>query len=939
MREFRVAPFLFCLLFIPMVALAEQSSSLQQDEAGRILLEEGVEPWRDALDAAGVPALTFNQETQVRTVRDSHVRVLNDLLEANGGNRSAIEPELRALEDQLLLAALKFLNPAQRTGLIGAAASAEFAELNTDLPEDEAELLEYLTDLRSPAGTEDTSNDFSSGGGSSGFGGGGGGGGGGGLIIDGFSGGRMPNRDEIQEIRINENSFTAEQSNQSRGRTEVITRGGAGRFNGDATFNFGDESLDARNAFARSRPPYQQRNFIANVSGPIIRNRLTMTFSLRNNNSETGETLRAITPNGLVDDAVVRPTVQRSYTTRGTLQLSPNHNLNMSYEFGSQNSSNQNVGDFGLPEQASTNNRDNFTYQIKETAVLSSRFNNEVRFQYSGNLIQQQRVNDEPFVNVLGAFRGGGAAGNRATKLRSYDFGNLLMYTGNAWAFRFGYDGGFTRIHSNTQNNFNGTFTFNSLYDYCGVALGGFTAPQCQIELAENTGVELTGPTFSISAGIPIFEVTQWQSAMFVQSDWRATPQFTLSLGARYEWQTNIEDGNNIDPRLGFAYQLGSNTVLRGGTGTFHQRLQFFAALDLLRNDGTNQQTFEISEVVPFNGFAVNPLQSADDEAFLVPTSRRARATELAAPYTWNNELSIERSFSGGLILTGSYRFIRGIHLFRDRNLNAPYDATSATIRSCFQGLAPGYCVRPDRTSGNINQFESTGTSSSHTFRIGARQRFSFLNLNASYDFDSTYDDLAGSGGGGGGFGGGGGGGGNFNGSNIRLPSDNYDLDSEWGRSGARHRTNVSVNLRLPWEINANTIFNWNSGSPYTHETGRDDNLDTTRNDRPLGVPKNSLTGPGFFETGFDFSKAIQLRSDQVELAGPNGAAGQGPVGSGGYYGQRTGLRMTIRAQVTNLLNNVNYQSFSGVETSRFFMLPTRARNPRQMTLSARFDF
>ena len=64
----------------------------------------------------------------------------------------------------------------------------------------------------------------------------------------------------------------------------------------------------------------------------------------------------------------------------------------------------------------------------------------------------------------------------------------------------------------------------------------------------------------------------------------------------------------------------------------------------------------------------------------------------------------------------------------------------------------------------------------------------------------------------------------------------------------------------------------------------------------------------------------------------------QGPVGTGGYYGQRTGIRMTIRAQVSNLLNNVNFQSFSGVETSRFFQLPTRARNPRQIVLSVRFD-
>ena len=105
---------------------------------------------------------------------------------------------------------------------------------------------------------------------------------------------------------------------------------------------------------------------------------------------------------------------------------------------------------------------------------------------------------------------------------------------------------------------------------------------------------------------------------------------------------------------------------------------------------------------------------------------------------------------------------------------------------------------------------------------------------------------------------------------------------------------NMSVNVRLPLDINANWIFDWNTGEPYTHETGVDNNLDTTRNDRPAGVPKNSLTGPGFFETGLDFSKAIQLRSDTVEASGAPG----GPVATGGYYGQRTGVRMTIRAQV-----------------------------------------
>ena len=323
----------------------EQNSALTQAEAGRLLLNEGVEGLRGVLLAAGVPALTFNQETQVRVVYEDHVRALEEQLEPDESGDMAAG-EVRAIEEQLLLAALKFLNPAQRTALTGSVAAANFAELNSDLPEDEAELIEYLGDLRSPAATEGESGTASSGGRS---GGRSGDGANSGLIINGFSGGRMPNRDEIQEIRINENSFTSEQSTQSRGRTEVITRGGVGRFNGDVTFDFADQHLDARNAFASFRPPYQQRNLIANVSGPVFRDRLTVTFSLRNDTSEEGDTLQAKTPAGLINDAVVRPRWTRDYTTRATAQLSENNVLNVSYTWGNSSSQNQNVGGFQLP--------------------------------------------------------------------------------------------------------------------------------------------------------------------------------------------------------------------------------------------------------------------------------------------------------------------------------------------------------------------------------------------------------------------------------------------------------------------------------------------------------------------------------------------------------------------------------------------------------------
>ena len=919
-----------------------QNNALLRAEAGQMLLAEGVEGLKATLESADVPALTFDQETQIQSVYEDHVRALNELLETNGGDRSAVERQIRELEDQVLLAALKFLNPVQRAALAGSMTAAGFAALNSDLPEDEDELREYLNDLRSPAGGGGNSSggggnrsggsgNWSGGGGGNRSGGsgnwsGGGGGGGGGLSINGFgNGGRLPNRDEIQEIRINENSFTAEQPSQGRGQTQIITRGGTGGFNGDATFNFADESLDARNALTSSRPFYQQRDLRANVSGPLIRNRLTMTFGYQRNESENAANLFATTPDGIVNDALTQPGSSRSYNLNSTAQLAQNHVLNFSYSKGNQGNELNNVGNQNLAEQGSRRAVNNWNIQVKETAILSSRVNHEVRFNLTRFIQENHPLTPGEFnINVRGAFRGGGSTNDSINRIRNYTFGNLLMYTGDTVSLRVGYDGTYRDQNSVSRSNYNGTYTFASLYDYCGVVLGGFPTQQCIIEqqgaLADKAQFEQENPgevlditpgilTFTQSGGDPSLPIKQLQSAVFFQSDWRVRPDLTLSFGARYEWQDRLDDYNNLDPRFGFAYALGTNTVLRGGTGIFHQRFDTSAASNLIRFDGTRQtRTIVINpswEDRFLDGGQGNPLSEI-----------RSAAEDLVAPYTWHSEVSLETSFANGFTLTGSYAFVRSIHQYRSRNLNAPLDLDAlalGVIQSCQADQDEFSCGRPDPTQGNINLLESTGVGSDHRVRVGFRQRLSFLNINGSYTFSSNYQDSPGA---------------------FDLPSDNYDLDSEWARSGERNRLNMSANFRMPWNVNADTIFNWNTGQPYTLETGRDDNQDTSTNDRPSGVPRGSLTGPGLFRADVRLSKAIQLRSEEVFIEGTTG-----PAASGGYYGQRTGLRMTIRADINNVLNKTNFQSFSGVQTSPRFGLPTRARDARSVALSVRFDF
>lgn len=96
---------------------------------------------------------------------------------------------------------------------------------------------------------------------------------GGGIYIDGFSGGSLPPRDTIREIRINSNPFSSEYDRLGYGRIEILTKPGTDRFRGEFEFEFEDESLNSRNPFLANRPSFQRREFEVQFGGPIIKKR------------------------------------------------------------------------------------------------------------------------------------------------------------------------------------------------------------------------------------------------------------------------------------------------------------------------------------------------------------------------------------------------------------------------------------------------------------------------------------------------------------------------------------------------------------------------------------------------------------------------------------------------------------------------------------------
>jgi len=749
------------------------------------------------------------------------------------------------------------------------------------LPDDEDDMIAYLTELAGPRAAAAGGVQF---------------------IIDGFQSGRLPPKDQIKEIRINTNPFTTEFSRSGFGRIEIITRPGTGKMRGNLNFNLRNDALNARNAFAPVRLPYSRQNYQAAVSGPLIEGKLSLTLLAQRNDQSNTDTIRAITADGPFNSSIQKPSLRENFNARGQYALTPNNTLNFNLEYGTNHRADQGVGGFGLAERAFTSDNRQTGFQVRNTSVLSSRFVNETRFEFNRNHSLTNPLTLAPAINVLDSFQAGGAQNQSSGTDKSYLFGNTLIFNSKGFTLKTGGQIDYHQNHLYNPNNFLGTFIFSSLDAY-------------------RAG---TPTTFTINTGNPLIDVHQLEIGAFAQTDIKLSKNLLVSPGIRYQTQSNISDRNDFDPRVAVSYQLNKVTVLRTGFGIFHQTFAANLVQQLLQLDGKRQQ-----QIVIRNPSFPDPF--AGGIAQTIPVSLRVGSDNLVTPYTVNMSYSVERAFNTGSVVSVSYDFIRGVHLYRSRNINAPL---------------PGTLERPDPSQGNILQLESTGLSTFKGLTIGLRQRLTpTLNIFTSYTFSSSFRDTDGA---------------------FSLPANNYDLRGEWGPSSDNQRNHFSFGLngKLPWNIAVNTMVRANSGRPYNITTGFDENGDTITNDRPFGVGHNSAVGPGLFDTNLNFSKTIALRKEQkVEIAGPgNGGPGPGLRARAGGFGgrpgrgfgggarggngggrnggnQAAGPTATIFVNVQNLLNHTNFANYSGVLTSPFFGRPNAALNARQIELGVRFNF
>lgn len=755
---------------------------------------------------------------------------------------------------------------------------------------------------------------------------------GGEVLVDGFAVRRLPPKNTIREIRINQNPFSAENDRLGSRSIEVFTKPGTEQLHGEVFFNFNDESLNSRNPFSANRPPFQLRYYGGSLSGPVVKNKASFFLDAERRETDDNAVINA----QVVNDAfqivplnlgVLTPQRLTTLSPRLEYQLNSSNTLIARYNYAATSMKRAGVGEFSLLSHAFDISTREHTVQLSETAVIKQKIVNETRFQFSRRTTEQ--VSDSPAATilVLDAFTGGGAQTGRSSSLENrWELTNNTTWKWRQHSLKAGGRLRFLSLDDISMQNFGGTYTFapgfGPLLDagnrvVTDASGNPVTIPLTSIERYRRTllfrqlgrtpaEIQALGggaSQFSIAAGNSRTGVSQTDAGLFIQDDWRITREFILSPGLRYEWQNNISGNLNLAPRIRFAWSPGPGggqrpkTVIRGGAGIFYDRVGESLVLQSRRFDGSHQQQFVVTDPSVLSSFPDVPSIETLNNFALKPTLWRL-ADDLTAPYTIQSALGIDRQLPHNYSLSVTFLNLRTLHALRARNVNAPLHGT-------FTPGQPGTGIRPFPGLGNIYQYESSGRLNQHLLVVLLNNRLSKrLTIFARYTLGKAEGDTDGA---------------------QTFPADSYDLSTEYGRTAAdiRHRFLFGGSFRTWGGIRLNPFVIATSGRPYNIITGRDTNLDTIYAERPAFatdptkpglvstpyglldpnpepgqplIPRNLGTGPAFLGVNLRLSKTFNVD----RWLGGHAVL---PASSGEENGRR---RLTLSIQALNILNHVN---------------------------------
>lgn len=774
---------------------------------------------------------------------------------------------------------------------------------------------------------------------------------GGQIYIDGFTGGQLPPKSSIREIRINQNPFSAEYDRLGFGRIEILTKPGTDKFHGQFFFNDNNEIFNSRNPFVPNQPGYQSEMFNGNIGGPINKHASFFFNVERRNINDTNSVVATTLDSNLnpisIAQAVPNPRTRTSINNRIDYQLGASNTLTARYQFTNINETNDGVGLFSLASQGYNRSSTEHTLQVTDTQIINARTVNETRFEYQRGSNDLSAQTTLPEIVVQGAFTSGGnPIGVQNTTSDHYELQNYTSMTIGNHLVKFG---GRLRVTSETYTstqNFNGTVTYPSLAAY----QAAFQNPANNL-LAQ----------FSIAGlapqGSATVSDTLLDAGVYGQDDWKVRQNLTISYGLRFESQNDIHDHADFAPRLGVAWGIGRGkkppkTILRAGYGVFYDRFPQSMIIQAEQLNGLNQTQLVLSPKQlqalstpifnPNNPGAVPSIGQLGTPAI---SNTYQVAPDLRAPYVMQAAVGVERQITKNATLTINYLNSRGLHQLITNNINAPQ----------INGVPSPNGVAAFPNQGPIYQFESAGIFKQEQLMTNVNVRAGTkLSLFGYFVINNAHSDTAGS---------------------TSFPTNPFNISQDYGRTAfdVRYRAFFGGTVALPYGFRASPFMIFNSGQPFNIVIPQDRNGDSILNDRPFfassptqpgavgtpfgafdpslsGLPGEQIippflgTGPNQFTFNLRLSKTFGFgepreasgENPQNRRGGEGGRGGDGgrggprggPVfGGGGGGGPFGGLanptnrpyNVTFSISARNLFNNVNLATPIGIIGSPHF--------------------
>ncbi len=407
--------------------------------------------------------------------------------------------------------------------------------------------------------------------------------------------------DAIAEFQFISNRFDATQGRSSGVQVNAITKSGGNNFSGSLVGNFRNSDWNAADKVLNKVVPYSNQQISGTTGGPIVKNKLHFFANYEYEHQPLTSIWQTPYPafnvelQGIRDVKLAGVRVDHELSSKLRLMGKLNHS-DLYEPFG--------PGTSNHPSGTNSNEEHSTDVIGQFTQVLGNRAVNDFRAGYASYGINQvaltswsnhwQEPNgittDGPNITLRGFSTG------RNNNLPRYRNQNVYTFHDD---FSFSFDaagrhdlksgGEYLHLLDNTRNcnRCGGVITANNgpvPANIEQILLDAFNADTWALsQLSRLTTNYQVGVSDSSAFLTPL---PLWKYGAWAQDDWRVSSNLTVNLGLRYDliWNSfaqNVvfppfempdrpQDANNLQPRVGFAWQVTDRTVVRGGSGLYY---------------------------------------------------------------------------------------------------------------------------------------------------------------------------------------------------------------------------------------------------------------------------------------------------------------------------------------------------------------------------------